>query len=79
MSQFSGQVIWSHVVTARHGALNWSHLDIELESVKFEQGQIGRLKPSILESLLLENINKVQQEIDMVIKNIYVLKGMYNV
>ena len=46
---------------------------------KFEQGQTIKLRPSILGSLLLEDINKIQQEIDMVIKNIYVLKGMYNV
>ena len=41
---------------------------------KFEQGQMVKLRPSILESLLSEDINKVQ-EIDMIIKNIYVLKG----
>ena len=38
--------------------------------MKFEQGQMVRLKPSILESLLLEDINKVQ-EIDMVIQIIF--------
>ena len=38
---------------------------------KFEQGQMVKLRPSILESLLLEDINKVQQEIDMVIQRIF--------
>ena len=38
--------------------------------MKFEQGQMDKLRPSILESLLLEDINKVQ-EIDMVIQIIF--------
>ena len=43
--------------------------------MKFEQGQMDKLRPSILESLLLEDINKVQ-EIDIVINYIYVLKDI---
>ena len=70
--QLSGQVLWSHVVTVRYGALNWSHLDEELKSVKFEQGQMVKLRPSILKSLLSEDINKVQ-EIDIVIQIIYLM------
>ena len=36
---------------------------------------MDKLRPSILESLLLEDINKVQ-EIDIVINYIYVLKDI---
>ena len=35
--------------------------------MKFEQGQMDKLRPSILESLLLEDINKYK-EIDIVIQ-----------
>ena len=38
--------------------------------MKFEQGQMDKLRPSIPESLLLEDINKYK-EIDIVIQIIF--------
>ena len=48
----------SHVITARYGTLVWSHLDKSL----FELGQMVKLRPSILETLLLEDINRIESK-----------------